>query len=73
MQPNLTQILTLRANLTQLNPILDSEGPTWPNIGIIKCNSNQLDQFLNSEGQPKIGLNLKKRVGFGLTLDHFKP
>ena len=28
--PNLTQMLTLRANPTRLNPILDPEGPTQP-------------------------------------------
>ena len=31
--PNLTQILTLRANPTQLNLILDPEGPTWKWVG----------------------------------------
>ena len=50
VQPNepnlpdqLTLILTLRANPTQLNPILDPEGPTqpengsgWVQIGFIK-------------------------------------
>ena len=41
--PNLTRILTLRANPTQLNLILDPEGPTrhksgscWVHVGFIK-------------------------------------
>ena len=40
--PNLTWILSLRVNLTQLNPILEPEGPTWPNW----------TRFLNPEGWP---------------------
>ena len=33
-EPNLTQVLILRANPTQLNPILDHEGATQPKNGL---------------------------------------
>ena len=32
-EPNLTQVLILRAKPTQLNPILDHEGATQPKNG----------------------------------------
>ena len=76
---NPTRILTLRANLIRLNPLLDSEGPTrfgsdWVQIGLIKYswtriwtlfefNPSQLKPFWDPEGQPNLLGSKDPKIG----------